>query len=83
MFYSRILVNSEVLPPLNVRGANVKDVACKPHTTKVLKQVTQVEDDAITQSGYNSLQANDGSAKPLPRTGIRHACSYDEYAAQL
>ena len=71
MFYSRILVNSEVLPPLNVRGANVKDVACKPHTTKMLKQVTQVEDDAITQSGYNSLQASDGWVKLPANNGYK------------
>ena len=70
MFYSRILVNSEILPPLDVRGANVKDEACKTHTTKVLKQGTLVEDDVITESEYNSMQASYESVK-LPENGYK------------
>jgi len=37
-----------------------EDEACKTRITKVLKQSTLVEDDAFTQSGYNSMQASDG-----------------------
>ena len=50
---------------------NVKYEACKTHITKVLKQGTLVEDDAITQSGYNSMQAIDGSIKLSSNNGYK------------
>ena len=68
---ARDLVNSEVLPPLEVRGANVTDEACKTYIIKVLKQGTLVEDDAITQSGYYSMQASDVSVKLPAKNGYK------------
>ena len=58
MFYSLILANSDGWPPIDVRGANVKDDAWKTHITRVLK-----EDDAINWSGCNLMQASNGSVK--------------------
>jgi len=71
MFYSSILVNREVLLSLDVRGANVKNEACKTHITRVLKQGTLVEHDAITQSGYNSMQASDELVKLRANNGYK------------
>ena len=58
LFYSSILVNIEVISPLDVRDANVKGEAWKTHITRVLQQGH--DHDAITQSGYNKLPAKNG-----------------------
>jgi len=71
MFDSLILANSKVLPPFDVRGANVKYEAWKTHITRVLKQGTLVEDDTITQSGNNSMQASDWSIKLPAKNGYK------------
>ena len=60
LFYSSILVNIEVISPLDVRDANDKGEAWKTHITRVLQQGTLVDHDAITQSGYNKLPAKNG-----------------------
>ena len=53
---SLVLANSEVWPSIDVGGANVKDEAWKTHSTWVLK-----EHDATNWSGYNLMQASNGS----------------------
>ena len=68
LFYSSILVNIEVISPLDVRDANDKGEAWKTHITRVLQQGTLVDHDAIHSRDTTSS---------LPRTGIIHSCSYD------
>ena len=61
MIFSPLLVNSEVCLLIDVRGANINYEVWKTHITSVLKQGTLVEDDTINRSGYNAMQASDGS----------------------
>ena len=60
MIVSPLLVNSEVCLRIDVRGANINNEMWKTHITSVLKQ-GMVEDDTINRSGYNAMQASDGS----------------------